>query len=79
MLSFDPFSQSQFGLKIPCCTEGERARNQERVWKGKLSGQEARFMKNGGRAEDRVKVCLGDRESESKSKWEIKEVRRILQ
>lgn len=31
MLSFDPFSQSQFGLKMPCCTEGERARNQERV------------------------------------------------
>lgn len=34
-------------------------------------------MKNVGRAEDRVKVCLGDRESGRKSKWEIKEVRRI--
>lgn len=28
---FDLFSQSQFGCKLPCCTEGERARNQERV------------------------------------------------
>lgn len=34
-------------------------------------------MKYGGRVEDRVKVCLGDRESERKSEWEIKEVRRI--
>lgn len=31
MLLFDPFSQSQFGLKMPRCAEGERARNQERV------------------------------------------------
>lgn len=34
-------------------------------------------MTNEGRAEGRVKVCLGDRESERKSDREIKEVRRI--
>lgn len=31
MLLFDPFSQSQVGLKMLRCTEVERARNQERV------------------------------------------------
>lgn len=43
MLLFDPFSQSQVGLKMPCSTEGERAQNQEKVCllerEGLLSGQ----------------------------------------
>lgn len=34
-------------------------------------------MKNGGRAEGRVKVCLGDGESERKSDGEMCEVWRI--
>lgn len=34
-------------------------------------------MTNAGRRKDRVKVCLGDRESELKSDRAVKEVRRI--
>lgn len=74
MILFDPFSQSQFGWKGPCCTEGERARNQERVC---LLEGEAVLRVDGGqiyekmRAEDIVK-------NERKGDREIKEVREDL-
>lgn len=42
-----------------------------------LSRQDASSLKNRGRAEGRIKVCLGDGESERKSDRAIKEVRRI--
>lgn len=70
MLLLDPFSQSQVGVKTRHCTEGERARNQECVPFGKgsyiLSGQRPDYMSNAGRGEDRVKLCLSDRESEGR-------------
>lgn len=66
MLLFDPFSQSQVGLKMRHSTEGERAKNQERVCLlegGSYPEQtEARFMTNPGRREDSENECVSQRE-----------------
>ena len=72
-------------LALRCCAaqrvRGRETKKECASWKGNLSSEwtEARFMKNEGRAEDGVKVCLGDGESEGKSDREIKEVKENLQ
>lgn len=74
MILFDPFSQSQFGWKGPRCTEGERARNQERVC---LLEGEAVLRVDGGQIYEKMRA-VDIVKNERKGDREIKEVREDL-